>query len=88
MKTAAERFAPSYSKVHDAVIHKEKKQAKFSENVGKIIVWLKANPLSTADEVFKAVGIPVGVAQQYTKGCRYNGNWCYRVNNAKIEQFK
>lgn len=51
---------------------------------GKVIAFLKENPLSTADEVFAAT--ECGVSRcRYIKQARYNGKTVWRLNHKKLK---
>lgn len=65
--------------------YREENRKKAAINCGKVVKFLRENPLSTCDEIYKACGVGVGVAQKYVKWVRYNGQVCYRLNHAKIQ---
>lgn len=52
--------------------------------IGKVVCFLRQNPLSTSDEVFKATGCGVSIAYKYVRQTKYNGQTCWRLNHKKL----
>lgn len=54
---------------------------RLSEARGAVIKFLKANPLSTSEEIYEACGVGVlsVVKKGIFKNCMYNGKRCWRV---------
>lgn len=61
----------------------ERREAKVKLIV-KVIRFLKDNPLSTCEEVYKGCGVSVNVAQSWVTPKKYEGKTCYRVNWPKL----
>lgn len=72
------RFRPGYGE------HLAQKRARFAIRNGKVYQFVKANPLSTAAEIFAATGFGVS-NNPYIKhaGRNKDGKTVYRVNNQK-----
>lgn len=61
----------------------EKAKARSDQRVGKVVSFVRANPLSTSDEIFQATGYGPMVAVKYIKQVKYNGQICWRINRSK-----
>lgn len=63
-----------------------RKSKKSLEQEGKVMAFLKENPLSTAEEIHLAVG-PVGlIGLKYVRGKMYDGKWVWRLNLPKMKK--
>jgi hypothetical protein len=62
------------------------KKVRRVEMVGAVVRFLKANPLSTSDEIFKATGYSPMVATRWVTNHMYNGQRVWRVNTAKMRR--
>jgi hypothetical protein len=60
------------------------KSRKQCEMEGKVYAFLKNNPLSTAEEIYKATGCGV-IGLTYITHRRYNGQVCWRLNHRKLK---
>ena len=56
-----------------------------AERTGKVVRFLRDNPLSTAEEVFKATGCGV-VGMKYLTHTKYNGKTVWRLNHRRLKQ--
>ncbi len=70
------RFRPGYGEFLAA------KEREAQIRNGKVLQFVRANPLSTAKQIFEATGFGVG-GNPYIKRVVYNGESCYRENTEK-----
>jgi hypothetical protein len=59
-------------------------KAQVQTAIGKVVQFVRANPLSTAAEIYKGCGVGVTLARKYVKQKKYNGQWVYRLNHQKL----
>lgn len=52
--------------------------------IGKVVQFVRANPLSTAKEIYDAVGVSPSAARKYVKPKKYNGQTVYRLNHEAL----
>lgn len=61
--------------------YQEEKAKERALKVGKVASFLRENPLSTRDEIFKATGITMGSVMNrgIFRVVKYNGKYCWRL---------
>lgn len=64
--------------------YREEARAATALRVQKVVAFLRANPLSTAEEVFAGTGESVMIASKYARWTKYGGKTCWRLNHKKI----
>jgi hypothetical protein len=65
---------------------KKPRKIRHAERIGAVVRFIRANPLSTSEEIFKATGFGPMIATKYIKSVKYGSGRAWRLNHAKINE--